>query len=164
MLKQVEDGPAIVACNTCRHSADEREDDTGMRGGAQMAAALRSVQGFWRSLCSLDRMSLERHAKVFADSAEDCRKIVHTRIALFRKHPVQAFARTVGLGRQFLETDRGIDEIAQDQPRHVRLAIEERGCGLVQHGLGEGGIARSAFPHRFLEIAGQNHLVTFCLS
>jgi len=45
MLKQVEDGPAIVACNTCRHSADEREDDTGMRGGAQMVAALRSVQG-----------------------------------------------------------------------------------------------------------------------
>lgn len=45
MLKQVEDGPAIVACNTCRHSADEREDDAGMRGGAQMVAALRSVQG-----------------------------------------------------------------------------------------------------------------------
>jgi len=45
MLKQVEDGPAIVACNTCRHSADQREDDTGMRGGAQMVAALRSVQG-----------------------------------------------------------------------------------------------------------------------
>lgn len=44
MLKQVEDGPAIVACNTCRHSADEREDDAGMRGGAQMVAALRSVQ------------------------------------------------------------------------------------------------------------------------
>jgi len=45
MLKQVQDGPAIVACNTCRHSADQREDDTGMRGGAQMVAALRSVQG-----------------------------------------------------------------------------------------------------------------------
>lgn len=44
MLTPVEDGPAIVACNTCRHSADEREDDTGMRGGAQMVAALRSVQ------------------------------------------------------------------------------------------------------------------------
>jgi predicted metal-binding protein len=44
MLKQVEDGPAIVACNTCRHSADKREDDSGMRGGAQMVAALRSVR------------------------------------------------------------------------------------------------------------------------
>lgn len=44
MLKQVEDGPAIVACNTCRHSADAREDGAGMRGGAQLVAALRSVQ------------------------------------------------------------------------------------------------------------------------
>lgn len=44
MLKQVEDGPAIVACNSCRHSADEREDGTGIRGGAQMVAALRSVR------------------------------------------------------------------------------------------------------------------------
>lgn len=44
MLKRVEDGPAIVACNTCRHSADEREDGTGMRGGAKMVAVLRSVR------------------------------------------------------------------------------------------------------------------------
>lgn len=44
MLKQVEDGPAIVACNTCRHNADEREDGTGMRGGAKMVAVLRSVR------------------------------------------------------------------------------------------------------------------------
>lgn len=44
MLTPVEDGPAIVACNTCRHSADAREDAAGMRGGAQMVAALRSVQ------------------------------------------------------------------------------------------------------------------------
>lgn len=44
MLKQVEDGPAIVACNTCRHSADARENDAGTRGGAQLAAALRAVQ------------------------------------------------------------------------------------------------------------------------
>ena len=26
MLTPVEDGPAIVACNTCRHSADAKED------------------------------------------------------------------------------------------------------------------------------------------
>jgi len=44
MLIPVEDGPAIVACNTCRHSADAREDATGTRGGAQLVAALRSVQ------------------------------------------------------------------------------------------------------------------------
>ncbi|MAL24771.1 MAG: metal-binding protein [Croceicoccus sp.] len=44
MLIPVEDGPAIVACNTCRHSADAREDSAGTRGGAQLVAALRQVQ------------------------------------------------------------------------------------------------------------------------
>ncbi|WP_137862741.1 MULTISPECIES: DUF1636 domain-containing protein [unclassified Sphingomonas] len=44
MLKRVEDGPAVVACNTCRHSADAREDGEGMRGGARLVAALRKVQ------------------------------------------------------------------------------------------------------------------------
>lgn len=44
MLKRVADGPAVVACNTCRHSADAREDAEGVRGGQRLAAALRSVQ------------------------------------------------------------------------------------------------------------------------
>lgn len=44
MLKRVEDGPAVVACNTCRHATDAREDATGVRGGAQLVAALRAVK------------------------------------------------------------------------------------------------------------------------
>jgi predicted metal-binding protein len=44
MLKRVEDGPAIVACNTCRLSEAEREDALGVRGGARLVAALRAVQ------------------------------------------------------------------------------------------------------------------------
>jgi predicted metal-binding protein len=44
MLTPVEDGPAIVACNTCRHSCDTKEDEAGMRGGARMVQALREVQ------------------------------------------------------------------------------------------------------------------------
>ncbi|EKU75024.1 MULTISPECIES: DUF1636 domain-containing protein [Sphingobium] len=44
MLRPVEPGPAIVACNTCRHSATMREDAEGMRGGARLAEALRTVQ------------------------------------------------------------------------------------------------------------------------
>lgn len=44
MLKPVEDGPAIVACNTCRHSNDAREDAQGRRGGAAMVEILRDVQ------------------------------------------------------------------------------------------------------------------------
>lgn len=34
----------IVVCNTCRASADAREDAEGMRGGARLVAALRRVQ------------------------------------------------------------------------------------------------------------------------
>lgn len=45
MLTPVDDGPAIVACNTCRHSRDAREDDTGQRADARLIAALRAVQG-----------------------------------------------------------------------------------------------------------------------
>jgi predicted metal-binding protein len=44
MLKPVADGPAVVACNTCRHSAEAREDADGMRGGQRLVAALRSVR------------------------------------------------------------------------------------------------------------------------
>ena len=44
MLKPVADGAAVVACNTCRHSADHREGPDGLRGGDQLVAALRRVQ------------------------------------------------------------------------------------------------------------------------
>ncbi|GGE71741.1 DUF1636 domain-containing protein [Sphingomonas prati] len=38
------DGPAIVACNTCRYTANTRDNQDGQRGGAQLVAALREVQ------------------------------------------------------------------------------------------------------------------------
>jgi predicted metal-binding protein len=44
MLTPVARGAAVVACNTCRLSADAREDATGRRGGALLVAALRSVK------------------------------------------------------------------------------------------------------------------------
>lgn len=40
MLTPVEDGPAIVVCNTCRFSAEAREDGEGRRGGALLVDAL----------------------------------------------------------------------------------------------------------------------------
>ena len=43
-LRRVEDGPAVVACSTCRHSTEAREDAGGVRGGARLLAALRAVQ------------------------------------------------------------------------------------------------------------------------
>jgi predicted metal-binding protein len=44
MLKSVTHGPAVVACNTCRFSADAREDSEGIRGGARLAEALRAAK------------------------------------------------------------------------------------------------------------------------
>jgi predicted metal-binding protein len=44
MLSAVADGPAVVACNTCRFSAEAREDPDGVRGGARLIAALRDAQ------------------------------------------------------------------------------------------------------------------------
>lgn len=43
MLVPVDDGPAVVACNSCRFSEAARSDDDGMTGGGLLAAALRRV-------------------------------------------------------------------------------------------------------------------------
>jgi predicted metal-binding protein len=43
MLRRVEDGPAVVVCNTCRFTADQREDGSGQRGGALLVDAIRRV-------------------------------------------------------------------------------------------------------------------------
>lgn len=44
MLTRVKDGPAVVACNTCRFSKEEREDGEGVRGGVRFIEALRAVR------------------------------------------------------------------------------------------------------------------------
>lgn len=44
MLTPVAPGPAVVACNTCRLSAEAREDAEGRRGGAMLVAALRAAK------------------------------------------------------------------------------------------------------------------------
>ena len=44
MLTRAEDGPAVVVCNTCRLSADAREDGDGRRGGALLVAAMRALK------------------------------------------------------------------------------------------------------------------------
>lgn len=44
MLKTVAAGAAVVACNTCRLSADAREDADGLRGGARLVHALQRAK------------------------------------------------------------------------------------------------------------------------
>ncbi len=44
MLVPVEPGAAVVACSTCRYSADAQSDAAGVRGGARLAEALQRVK------------------------------------------------------------------------------------------------------------------------
>jgi predicted metal-binding protein len=43
VLREADDAAAVVVCNTCRFSAEERETPDGVRGGALLAAALREI-------------------------------------------------------------------------------------------------------------------------
>lgn len=44
MLKPVESGPSIVACSTCRFSADASDDGDGKRGGQRLFENLERVK------------------------------------------------------------------------------------------------------------------------
>lgn len=43
VLRSADDTAAVVVCDTCRFSADERENPEGVRGGALLATALREL-------------------------------------------------------------------------------------------------------------------------
>jgi len=63
MLRATGPGPSIVVCNTCRLSADQREDADGRRGGALLAEALRAAQSASPDLAQID---LQEMACLFA--------------------------------------------------------------------------------------------------
>jgi len=44
MLTRVDPGPAVVVCNTCRHSRESRDDAEGVRGGARLVEELKHVK------------------------------------------------------------------------------------------------------------------------
>jgi len=44
MLTRVDPGPAVVVCNTCRHSRESRDDAAGVRGGARLVEALKRLK------------------------------------------------------------------------------------------------------------------------
>ncbi|WP_332819826.1 DUF1636 domain-containing protein [Sphingopyxis sp.] len=44
MLTRVDPGPAVVVCNTCRHSREAQVDAEGVRGGARLVEALKQIQ------------------------------------------------------------------------------------------------------------------------
>lgn len=44
MLTRVDPGPAVVVCNSCRHSREAQSDAEGARGGARLVAALKQLK------------------------------------------------------------------------------------------------------------------------
>jgi predicted metal-binding protein len=44
MLARVDRGPAVVVCNSCRHSREAQADAAGVRGGARLVAAMQRLQ------------------------------------------------------------------------------------------------------------------------
>lgn len=67
MLVAVPDRAAVVACNTCRFSADARDDADGRRGGVRLIEALRAVQ----AEPGYEGVAVEEMACLFA-CAEHC--------------------------------------------------------------------------------------------
>ncbi len=68
---------------------------------------------------------------------------------------MQALARLVDHLRQRLEADGCIDQIAQDQARGLRLAVEKQARGLIQQRPGKGRIALHTLDYGLFEISGQ---------
>ncbi|MDG2527913.1 DUF1636 domain-containing protein [Caulobacter endophyticus] len=62
LLRDAADGPCLVVCNTCRFSAEEREDAEGVRGGARLAQALLAEKA---ADARLDGLSIEEMPCLF---------------------------------------------------------------------------------------------------
>jgi len=68
LLSSPASATSIVACSTCRHSAEAKEDDHGQRGGARLAGILRAAQAADPRYAGL---AIEEMACLFA-CAEHC--------------------------------------------------------------------------------------------
>jgi len=75
LLRDAAEGASLVVCNTCRFSAEEREDADGVRGGAHLVAALRSQK---EDDARLDDLAIEEMPCLF-NCSQHCS--IHVRAA-----------------------------------------------------------------------------------
>lgn len=109
LLRDAADGASLVVCNTCRLSAEEREDADGVRGGALLVAALRAQKdGDER----LDALTIEEMPCLF-NCSQHCS--IHVRApdkigyVLGRFEPTKDVARAIlDYALAYMATDEGV--------------------------------------------------------
>lgn len=111
-----------------------------------------------------DRMNIEGKVEPVPHGTEDGGKVVHTRIPPRRQHAMQALARLLCDLGELLESDRGVDKIAKNEPCSFRFAAQKQGCRFIEKRLGKLRIALNTLNDGLLEVAGQCHTITFSLS
>lgn len=108
-------------------------------------------------------MGMYVHTELLSERSEDRREVVHARVPLFGKHAVEALGGPRDLDRQPFEANGRIDEIAQEEPGQLWLAVEEMCRRLVEQRLGKIGIVPHSFYDRLLKSRVSRISFTFCV-
>jgi hypothetical protein len=135
--------PAVVAV-----VGDQFDAKFQMRVEGDEAAALRGFDG----------VNFERDFQPNTHGAENRGEVVHARISSRRQHPMQALARRFGLLRELLESDGGVDEVAQNEAGGFRITAQKQRCRFIEKRLGKSGIALNALEHGLPRVSSQLHL------
>jgi predicted metal-binding protein len=109
LLRDAAEGASLVVCNTCRASAEEREDADGVRGGALLVAALRAQKD---GDARLEGLAIEEMPCLF-NCAQHCS--IHVRApgkigyVLGRFEPTDEAARAIlDYALAYMASDEGV--------------------------------------------------------
>src|SRR5437867_2600342 len=131
----------------------------GQRGGYGPARGSKRIQGIMergRPSAGFGRHA-QLHPRFLLQGAHDAEEILGARVAARSQHPVQTLARFLDCRGQLLETERGIDQVAQNGLAGGRVASEKRVDRLRQERLAKARIALRASRHSVLKIPCKCH-------
>src|SRR5271165_2811392 len=98
------------------------------------------------------------YARLFLQITDDAEEIARLRIAARTEHADQALSRRVSRLAELLEANRRLDVVAQDRLAGLDIARQHGVDAFAQEIFREGGIARHAALHQFLETPRHGHL------
>ena len=109
LLQSSSEGPTLIVCNTCRWSAEEREDAQGVRGGVRMFEALTEAA---RGDVRLETLAIEQMPCLF-NCSQHCS--IHLRgpdkigYVLGKFEPTSEAAQAIlDYAAAWLESDEGV--------------------------------------------------------